>query len=116
MALFQPENEEESYDHRLLAPPLWPSCPRTTTTWPNTSTRYVTTSSPTVPSSAKVKTLMTLVCDAITAHEDGCRNIGQPCPRIGAPPRKKSLRTVQVAFLFGGMPALVTACAAFKDD
>jgi alkylhydroperoxidase/carboxymuconolactone decarboxylase family protein YurZ len=65
--------------------------------------------------SAKVKTLMTLVCDAITAHEDGCRNIANRARALGAT-EEEIAETVQVAFLFGGMPALVTACAAFKDD
>ena len=64
--------------------------------------------------SAKVKTLMTMVCDAITAHEDGCRNIANRARALGAT-EEEIAETVQVAFLFGGMPALVTACAAFKD-
>ena len=64
--------------------------------------------------SAKVKTLMTMVCDAITAHEDGVRNIANRARALGAT-EEEIAEAVQVAFLFGGMPGLVTACAAFKE-
>lgn len=64
--------------------------------------------------SAKVKTLMTMVCDAILAHEDGVRIIANRARDMGAT-EEEIAEAVRVAFLFGGLPALVTACNAFKD-
>ena len=63
---------------------------------------------------AKVKTLMTMVCDAILAHEDGVRIIANRARDMGAT-EEEIAEAVRVAFLFGGLPALVTACNAFKD-
>ena len=63
---------------------------------------------------AKVKTLMTMVCDAILGHEDGVRVIANRARGMGAT-EEEITEAVRVAFLFGGLPALVTACDAFKD-
>ena len=64
--------------------------------------------------SAKVKNLMTLLCDALLAHSDGVRVISQRARALGAS-EQEIAETVQVAFLMGGLPALVTGCNAFRD-
>ena len=57
--------------------------------------------------SLKVKTLMTMLCDALLAHPDGVANIANRARAAGAT-EAEIAETVGVAFLFGGMPALVT--------
>jgi alkylhydroperoxidase/carboxymuconolactone decarboxylase family protein YurZ len=64
--------------------------------------------------SAKVKTLMTMLCDAMLAHGDGVYAISQRARAMGAS-EKEIAETVQVAFLMGGLPALVTGCNAFRE-
>ena len=64
--------------------------------------------------SAKVKTLMTMVCDAILAHEGGVKVIANRARGMGAT-EEEIAEAVRVAFLFGGLPALVTACNAFQE-
>jgi alkylhydroperoxidase/carboxymuconolactone decarboxylase family protein YurZ len=54
----------------------------------------------------KIKVLMTMLCDALLAHEEGVHSIANRARAVGA--------TVGVAFLMGGTPALVTAVNAFK--
>lgn len=63
--------------------------------------------------SLKVKTLMTMLCDALLAHPDGVTNIANRARAAGAT-EEEIAETVGVAFLFGGMPALVTGSNAFK--
>ena len=63
--------------------------------------------------SLKVKTLMTMLCDALLAHPDGVANIANRARAAGAT-EEEIAETVGVAFLFGGMPALVTGTNAFK--
>jgi alkylhydroperoxidase/carboxymuconolactone decarboxylase family protein YurZ len=63
--------------------------------------------------SLKVKTLMTMLCDALLAHPDGVANIANRARPAGAT-EEEIAETVGVAFLFGGMPALVTGANAFK--
>ena len=63
--------------------------------------------------SLKVKTLMTMLCDALLAHPDGVANIANRARAAGAT-EEEIAETVGVAFLFGGMPALVTDANAFK--
>ena len=65
--------------------------------------------------SAKVKTLMTMLCDALLAHENGVRNIAQRARAMGAT-EEEIAETVRVAFWMGGLPALVTGCNAFPDE
>ncbi len=60
--------------------------------------------------SAKVKTLMTMLCDAILAHPDGVANRA----RAAGATEDEIAETVAVAFLFGGMPAVVTGANAFR--
>ena len=63
--------------------------------------------------SLKVKTLMTMLCDALLSHPDGVANIANRARSAGAT-GEEIAETVGVAFLFGGMPALVTGANAFK--
>ena len=63
--------------------------------------------------SLKVKTLMTMLCDALLSHPDGVANIANRARAAGAT-EEEIAETVGVAFLFGGMPALVTGANAFK--
>ena len=62
--------------------------------------------------STKVKTLMTMLCDALLGHADGVANIANRARAAGAT-EDEIAETVAVAFLFGGMPALVTGANAF---
>lgn len=62
----------------------------------------------------KVKTLMTLLSDALLAHPDGVAAIANRARAQGAS-EAEIAETVAVAFLSGGMPALVTATNAFRD-
>ena len=64
--------------------------------------------------SAKVKTLMTMLCDALLAHENGVHVISQRARALGAS-EEEIAETVQVAYLMGGTPALVTGCNAFRQ-
>ena len=64
--------------------------------------------------SLKVKTLMTMLCDAILAHSDGVASIASRARAQGAT-EAEIAETVAVAFLMGGMPGLVTGTNAFRD-
>ena len=64
--------------------------------------------------SMKTKTLMTMLCDAILAHESGVATIAGRARGLGAS-EEEIAETVGVAFLMGGLPALVTGSNAFKD-
>ena len=65
--------------------------------------------------SAKVKTLMTMLCDALLAHETGVQNIANRARALGAT-EEEIAETVRVAFWMGGLPALVTGVNAFKKS
>ncbi len=62
---------------------------------------------------AKYKLLMTMIVDAIMAHPDGCANIANRARAAGASEAEIN-EAVQVAYLFGGTPALVTATQALR--
>jgi alkylhydroperoxidase/carboxymuconolactone decarboxylase family protein YurZ len=64
---------------------------------------------------AKYKILMTLIVDAIQSHPDGVANIANRARGVGAS-EAEIQETVEVAYLFGGTPALVTAMNAFKTS
>jgi alkylhydroperoxidase/carboxymuconolactone decarboxylase family protein YurZ len=64
---------------------------------------------------AKYKILMTMVVDALTAHPDGCANIASRARAAGATEAEVN-EAVEVAYLFGGTPALVTAVNAFRTS
>ena len=62
---------------------------------------------------AKYKHLMTMVVDAIQSQRDGVANIANRARAAGASDAEIQ-EAVQVAYLFGGTPALVTAMNAFR--
>lgn len=63
--------------------------------------------------SAKTKTLMMMLCDALLGHGDGVANIARGARALGAT-EGEIAETVAVAFMMGGMPGLVTAANAFR--
>lgn len=62
---------------------------------------------------AKYKILMTMVVDALLSHPDGVANIANRARAAGAS-EAEIVETVEVAYLFGGTPALVTAVNALN--
>lgn len=62
---------------------------------------------------AKYKILMTMLVDALLSHPDGVANIANRARAAGAS-EAEIVETVEVAYLFGGTPALVTAVNAFN--
>ena len=64
---------------------------------------------------AKYKILMTLIADAIAAHPDGCAGIANRARAAGATEAEIN-EAVEVAFIFGGTPALNTAVNAFRTE
>jgi alkylhydroperoxidase/carboxymuconolactone decarboxylase family protein YurZ len=62
---------------------------------------------------AKYKILMTMIVDALLSHPDGVANIANRARAAGATEAEIN-ETVEVAYLFGGTPALVTAVNAFR--
>ena len=64
--------------------------------------------------SAKVKTLMTMLCDALLAHDSGVKNIAERARAMGAT-EEEIAETIRVAFWMGGLPALVTGVNAFRE-
>ena len=65
--------------------------------------------------SAKVKTLMMMLCDALLGHEGGVAAIADRARGMGAT-EEEIAETVRVAFLMGGLPALVTGANAFSKE
>jgi len=64
--------------------------------------------------SNKTKTLMTMLCDALLGHDGGVTTIADRARAAGAS-EEEIAETVGVAFLMGGLPALVTGSNAFKN-
>ena len=64
---------------------------------------------------AKYKLLMTMIVDAIQSHPDGVANIANRARAAGASDAEVQ-EAVEVAYLFGGTPALVTAISAFRTS
>ena len=64
--------------------------------------------------SFKIKTLMTMLCDALLAHPDGVATIAKRARSLGAS-EAEITETLGVAFLMGGLPGLVTGANAFRD-
>ena len=60
---------------------------------------------------AKYKILMTMIVDAIMAHPHGCTAIANRARAAGASEAEIN-EAIEVAYLFGGTPALVTALNA----
>ena len=61
----------------------------------------------------KVKTLMSMLVDAILGHPDGVKALADMARAQGAT-ESEIAETVRVAFLSGGMPGLVTGTHAFR--
>ena len=64
---------------------------------------------------AKYKHLMTMIVDAIQSHPDGVATIAGRARAAGAS-EAEIQEAVEVAYLFGGTPALVTAMNAFRSS
>ena len=64
---------------------------------------------------AKYKILMTMIVDALLSHPDGVATIASRARAAGASDAEV-LEAVEVAYLFGGTPALVTAVNAFRSS
>ena len=62
---------------------------------------------------AKYKLLMTMIVDALQSHPDGVANIATRARAAGAS-EAEIQEAVEVAYLFGGTPALLTAINAFR--
>jgi alkylhydroperoxidase/carboxymuconolactone decarboxylase family protein YurZ len=62
---------------------------------------------------AKYKHLMTMIVDALLSHPDGVAAIANRARAAGASDAEV-VEAVEVAYLFGGTPALVTAVNAFR--
>jgi len=62
---------------------------------------------------AKYKHLMTMIVDALQSHPDGVANIANRARAAGASEAEVQ-EAVEVAYLFRGTPALVTAVNAFR--
>lgn len=60
---------------------------------------------------AKYKILMTMIVDAIMAHPEGCAALAGRARSAGATEAEIN-EAIEVAYLFGGTPALVTAVNA----
>jgi alkylhydroperoxidase/carboxymuconolactone decarboxylase family protein YurZ len=63
----------------------------------------------------KYKLLMTMIVDALLSHPDGVANIANRARGAGAS-EAEIQEAVEVAYLFGGTPALVTAVNAFRTS
>jgi alkylhydroperoxidase/carboxymuconolactone decarboxylase family protein YurZ len=64
---------------------------------------------------AKYKILMTMIVDALLSHPDGVATIANRARGAGAS-EAEIQEAVEVAYLFGGTPALVTAVNAFRTS
>jgi alkylhydroperoxidase/carboxymuconolactone decarboxylase family protein YurZ len=64
---------------------------------------------------AKYKHLMTMMVDALQTHPDGVTTIANRARAAGAT-EAEIQEAVEVVYLFGGTPALVTAMNAFKTS
>ncbi len=64
---------------------------------------------------AKYKILMTMIVDAILGHSEGCAAIANRA-RAGGASEAEINEAIEVAYLFGGTPALVTATNALRTE
>ena len=64
--------------------------------------------------SVKTKTLMMMLGDALLSHPEGVASIAKRAPALGATEHEIG-ETLALAFLMGGLPALVTGTNAFRD-
>ena len=64
--------------------------------------------------SAKTKTLMMMLGDALLGHSEGVANIARGARAAGVT-EEEIKETVAMAFIMGGLPALITASNAFRE-
>jgi alkylhydroperoxidase/carboxymuconolactone decarboxylase family protein YurZ len=64
--------------------------------------------------SAKTKTLMMLMGDALLGHAEGVANLAKRARSLGAS-EAEIAETLAMAFLMGGLPGIVTGCNAFRE-
>ena len=64
---------------------------------------------------AKYKHLMTMIVDALQTHPDGVATIANRARAAGAS-EAEIREAVEITYLFGGTPALVTAMNAFRPE
>ena len=64
---------------------------------------------------AKYKILMTRIVDALTARPEGCFVLANRARAAGAS-EAEIKEAIEVAYLFGGAPALVTATSALSSE
>jgi alkylhydroperoxidase/carboxymuconolactone decarboxylase family protein YurZ len=64
--------------------------------------------------SARVKTLMMMVCDALLNHESGVTNLANRARALGAS-EDEIKEALGVAYLMGGLPAMVSGSNAFRN-
>jgi alkylhydroperoxidase/carboxymuconolactone decarboxylase family protein YurZ len=65
--------------------------------------------------SAKTKILMSLLSDAILGRPEGVKALARMARAAGST-EEEIAETVRVAFNMGGLPALVCATNAYKED
>ena len=64
--------------------------------------------------SAKVKTLMMMICDSLLNHEGGVTNLANRARALGAT-EDEIKEALGVAYLMGGLPAMVAGSNAFRN-
>jgi alkylhydroperoxidase/carboxymuconolactone decarboxylase family protein YurZ len=64
--------------------------------------------------SSKVKTLMMMICDALLNHESGVTNLANRARALGAS-EEEIKEALGVAYLMGGLPAMVAGSNAFRN-
>ncbi len=64
--------------------------------------------------STKVKTLMMMICDALLNHESGVTNLANRARALGAS-EEEITEALGVAYLMGGLPAMVAGSNAFRN-
>jgi alkylhydroperoxidase/carboxymuconolactone decarboxylase family protein YurZ len=62
----------------------------------------------------KVKTLMMMICDALLNHESGVTNLANRARALGAS-EAEIKEALGVAYLMGGLPAMVAGSNAFRN-
>jgi alkylhydroperoxidase/carboxymuconolactone decarboxylase family protein YurZ len=61
-----------------------------------------------------VKTLMMMICDALLNHESGVTNLANRARALGAS-EEEVKEALGVAYLMGGLPAMVAGSNAFRN-
>jgi alkylhydroperoxidase/carboxymuconolactone decarboxylase family protein YurZ len=64
--------------------------------------------------SSRMKTLMMMICDALLNHESGVTNLANRARALGAS-EEEIKEALGVAYLMGGLPAMVAGSNAFRN-